>query len=141
MAALDADVGIGRFLKGEDAVDNRPYLTVVEEIAALAFMVAKIDGDSPGPFEIIIMQHTQCGAERFANPELQQAMRDRIGFDVAPHAIENHDQSPRDDIERLRSAPEVPSYVVVSGLLYDVKDGAIREVVAPTTLSSNHHQA
>ena len=120
---------------------GRVTRAVVEEIAALAFMVAKIDGDSPGPFEIIIMQHTQCGAERFANPELQQTMLDRIGIDVAPHAIKDHEQSLLEDIERLRSAPEVPAYVVVSGLLYDVKDGTIREVVTPTALSSDKHEA
>ncbi|MBE9554394.1 MAG: carbonic anhydrase, partial [Proteobacteria bacterium] len=32
---------------------------VVHEIAALAFIVAKMDGGEPGPFELVIMQHTQ----------------------------------------------------------------------------------
>lgn len=35
---------------------------VVHEIAALSFMVAKMDGAETGPFALIIMQHTHCGA-------------------------------------------------------------------------------
>ena len=42
--------------------------SVIEEVATLAFLVASMDGDKLGPFELILMQHTQCGAERFTAP-------------------------------------------------------------------------
>lgn len=109
---------------------------VVAEIAALAFLVAKMDGAEPGPFELIIMQHTQCGAERFADPDLQAALKEQLGVDVSSVAITDHEQSLREDVERLRSAPEVPGYIVVSGLIYDVRHGHIREVIAPAALAS-----
>lgn len=108
---------------------------VVQEIAALAFVVAEMDGDEPGPFELVIMQHTQCGAERFADPGLRCALKERIGVDVSSSAITDHEQSLREDVERLRSAPEVPGYIVVSGFIYDVQSGSIREVIAPATLA------
>lgn len=114
---------------------------VVHEIAALAFVVARMDGGKPGPFELIIMQHTQCGAERFADPGIQRALKEHVGVDVSSVAIADHEQSLREDVERLRSAPEVPGYIVVSGFIYDVKHGRVREVIAPAALAPEEHGA
>ena len=108
--------------------------TVIQELAALAFMVAKMAGDNPDPFELVLVQHTQCGAERFADPGFQQAIKAEIGVDVSSSAITDHEQSLRDDIERLRNAPEVPGYIIVSGFIYDVRNGTVREVIAPAAL-------
>lgn len=115
---------------------GRVTQAVIDEIATLAFIVARMDGDKPGPFELILMQHTQCGAERFADPGVQGAIKEKLGLDVSEVAITNHELSLREDIERLRNAPGVPAYIVVSGLLYDVRNGRVREVIAPTPLGS-----
>ncbi|WP_434111340.1 carbonic anhydrase [Methylocaldum sp. GT1TLB] len=109
---------------------------VVEEVATLAFMVAKMDGPEPRPWELVLMQHTKCGAERFADPDFQRVLKEHIGVDVSSSAIADHEQSLREDVERLRGAPGVPGYIVVSGLLYDVQNGRVREVFAPTPLGS-----
>lgn len=126
---------------GEAAVirnnGGRVTEAVVEEIAMLAFMVAKIDGPEPRPWELVLMQHTQCVAERFADPDLQRTLREHIGVDVSSLAIPDHEQSLREDVERLRSAANVPGYIVVSGYLYDVQHGHVREVVAPAALASS----
>lgn len=116
---------------------GRVTQAVIDEIAALAFVVARMDGDKPGPFELILMQHTQCGAERFADPGVQRAIKEKLGVDVSEVAITDHELSLREDVERLRNAPSVPGYIVVSGLLYDVRDGRVREVIAPTPLASS----
>lgn len=107
---------------------------VLNEITTLAFMVAKMEGDKPGPFEVVLMQHTKCGAERFADPQFQSMIQQRLGVDVSHSAITDHEQSLRDDVERLRRAQEIPRYVVVSGYLYDVQTGRVREVIAPAAL-------
>lgn len=107
---------------------------VIEELATLAFMVSMMDGAEPGPFELVIMQHTQCGAERFADPDFQGAIKQKLGIDVSSSAIANHEQSIKDDIERLRSSSNVPGYMVASGLIYDVKTGGIHEIVPPSAL-------
>lgn len=114
---------------------GRVTLEVVHEIAALAFMVAKMDGAERGPFELIIIQHTQCGAERFADPDFQRALKEHVGVDVSSVAITDHEQSLREDIERLRSAPEVPGHIIVSGFIYDVQTGQVRQVIAPAALA------
>lgn len=108
---------------------------VVHEIAALAFIVAKMDGAEPRPWDLVIMQHTQCGAERFADPDLQRALKEHVGVDVSSVAITDHELSLREDIERLRSAAEVPGHIVVSGFIYDVQHGSVREVIAPAALA------
>ncbi len=115
---------------------GRVTQAVVEEIAALAFLVAKIDGAEGGPFELIIIQHSECGAERFADPGLQNALKEKLGLDVSSIAIMDHKLSLQEDIERLRSAPEVPGHIVVSGFIYDVRTGRVREVVAPAALAA-----
>lgn len=107
---------------------------VIEEIATLVFMVSKMDGATPGPFEFIIMQHTHCGAERFADPGFQAAVKSTLGIDVAASAIDDHAQTLWQDVERLRKAPEIPDYVLVSGLLYDVRTGTIQVIVPPAPL-------
>jgi len=107
---------------------------VTDEIATLAFMVAMLDGDNPGPFELIIMHHTQCGAERFADPQFQSAVNTRLGIDVSLSAIVDHEESIKEDIDRLRHAPSLPDYVVGWGLIYDVKTGGLQRVVAPAPL-------
>lgn len=109
---------------------------VVEELAVMSFMVAMMDGAEPGPFEVVIIQHTQCGAERFADPDFQKIIKEHAGVDVSSAAIYDHEQSLREDVESLRSAPGVPEYVVVSGFIYDVKNGSVREVIAPTAAKS-----
>ena len=115
---------------------GRVTQAVVEELAAMSFMVAKMDGAEPGPFEVIIIQHTQCGAERFADPDFQKVLKEHVGVDVSATAISDHEQSLREDIERLRNAPGVPGYIVVSGLIYDVQNGRVREVIAPAALGA-----
>ena len=115
---------------------GRVTQSVIEELAAMAFMVAKMDAENPGPFEVIIMHHTQCGAERFADPKFQQMLKLEIGVDVSATAIHDHTQSLREDIEKLRNAPELPAHVIASGFLYDVKSGKVKEVSAPAFIKT-----
>lgn len=118
---------------------GRVTAAVVEELAAMSFMVAKMDGAEPGPFELVIIQHTQCGAERFADPDFQKVLKEHVGVDVSSTAISDHEGSLSDDIERLRNSPELPGYVVVSGFIYDVQTGLLREVIAPAALLAQAH--
>ncbi len=75
---------------------------------------------------------------RFADPSAQQALALRLGIApdevAAKMAITDPAQSVRDDIVRLRQAPGLPDTLVVSGLVYDVADGSVEQIVAPTPL-------
>lgn len=108
--------------------------SVLEEIATLSFMAAMMGGDKPGQFEVVIIQHTQCGAERFVDPGFQQAIKEKMGIDLSSTAISNHEQSLEDDLERLRNASQLPGYIIASGFIYDVQIGRVREVASPSPL-------
>ena len=81
--------------------------------------------------ELVIIQHTQCGMERFAVPEVAAKVTERFGTPdvVATYGIADVDQTVAADIERLRSHPTVPRELEVSGHVYDVATGRLREVV------------
>ncbi len=130
---LGLELGDGAVIRN---TGGRVTREVIEEIAALAFMVSKIEGGEPGPFQLVIMQHTNCGAERFADPEFQHALKAHVGVDVSSVAITDHEQSLHEDVERLRTAPELPGHITVSGLLYDVEQGRAREIIAPAPLAA-----
>lgn len=107
---------------------GRVTRAVIEEIATLAVMVTAITEGRETGFELILMQHTQCGAQRLADPELRSMLKNKIGIDVSDYAISNHADDLMTDIGRLASAPELPDTIEVSAMLYDVSDGTAREV-------------
>lgn len=103
---------------------------VIDEIATLVFMVGKMEGAVPGAFELVVMHHMQCGAERFADPQFQTAIKSAMNIDVGHLAITDHQHSVLEDIERLKNDPRIPDHLVASGVIYDVKTGLVAEVVA-----------
>ena len=104
------------------------------DIGVLWTLAGKLTGGKFRGFELAIVQHTDCGYERLANPELQAALSQRLGMDqseIGQLANGDHVASIRDDIEKLRASELVPNELVVSGHIYDVGDGRVREVVPP----------
>ena len=98
---------------------------VIQNLAVLS-EVARTAGADPEGFELILMQHTQCGVGRLAGPEYADALAAYFG--VSPEEVE--DKSPADpyegvrvDIEVLASNPLVPGTLSVTGLVYDLKTG------------------
>ena len=96
-----------------------------------------MQGEKFGGLSLVIVQHTDCGLERLGNPEFAAALSKRLG--VKQSQIDgltntDHEQSIRKDIERLRKSPLVSKELVVSGHIYQVEDGTIKEAVAPAAL-------
>ena len=86
---------------------------------------------------LVVIHHTDCGMGRLAIPAIQQQLAERLGVsndEVAAMAITDPTATVKDDIERLRNTPGTSDQLVVSGLVYDVADGTITEVVAPAPL-------
>lgn len=113
---------------------GRATRAVIDAIAVLAAMVGKLT-KAPPAFNVVLMQHTQCGAQNFANPEFQATLKEKLGIDVSESAISDHDTDLKGDIGRLRDAPVLPSTLTVSAVLYDVKTGQLSEIAAPATLA------
>jgi carbonic anhydrase len=84
-----------------------------------------------GTEEVIVLHHTDCGMLTFENPTLHGICQERLGADAS--AIDflpfsDLEQSVRDDVAAIRDSPLIPDDVAVSGFIYDVKTGRIREV-------------
>ncbi len=84
-----------------------------------------------------VVHHTDCGASRFANPQVRQKIDQAAGTGEAAIerlAITDPKISVAEDLDRLRAAPTLPDELVVGGYVYDVTDGRVREVIAPASL-------
>jgi carbonic anhydrase len=61
-----------------------------------------------------------------------EIIAERSGEDVSELeflTFRDLDQSVRDDVERIRSLSQIPADSTVSGHVYDVRTGTLREVV------------
>ncbi len=68
----------------------------------------------------------------FGNEDLTAKMKEYLGLDATGRdflPFSDPEQSVRDDVETLRSSDPIPDDVLVSGAIYDVRSGELREVV------------
>lgn len=84
-----------------------------------------------GTKEIVVLHHTDCGMLTFENEDLYKIVKEKLGEDVSDRdflPIADLEQSVVDDVNFLSGlkvlAPDTP----ISGAIYDVKTGAVREV-------------
>ena len=89
-----------------------------------------------GTREFAVIHHTDCGMSYFTNDELAQKIKEASGEDFSSTdflTFSDLDQSVRDDVARIRGlGGKLPAGVKVSGHVYDVTDGSLREVVSPS---------
>jgi carbonic anhydrase len=85
-----------------------------------------------GTREFAVIHHTDCGMAAFTDDVLREKIRDEKGVDVGETdylTFQDLDGSVREDVERIRGVESLPDGVSVSGYVYDVRTGRIREVV------------
>jgi carbonic anhydrase len=85
-----------------------------------------------GTSEIVVLHHTDCGMLTFSNEQLAAKVRDDLGADVSGQdflPFPDLEQSVRDDVAILRESPLIPKDIPISGAIYDVNTGEVREVV------------
>ena len=110
---------------------------VMKDLAILGVLGANMPGAVPMQPELVVIHHTDCGMSRMAVPAIQEQVAKKLGIsidEVAAMAITDPAISVQADIERLRNTPGTPDQLVVSGFVYDVKSGAVIEVVPPAPL-------
>ncbi len=110
---------------------------VMGDLAVLGVLAANMPGAGAMQPELVVIHHTDCGMSRLANPAIQEQVAKKLGLsvdDVAAMAINDPARTVQDDVERLRNTPGTPDQLVVSGFVYDVKNGTINQVVPPAPL-------
>ena len=84
-----------------------------------------------GTREIVVLHHTDCGAQTFNNEDFQEHLKCEFGVDVSGQdflPFQDIDESVREDMKLLRECPLIPDDVIISGAVYDVDTGCMREV-------------
>src|SRR5712692_4135855 len=86
-----------------------------------------------GTREFLVIHHTDCGMLTFTNEELQGKLQadtgaDASGIDFLPFA--DLEESVREDVRRIKGSPFISDDIAVSGFIYDVRTGLLKEVVA-----------
>ena len=84
-----------------------------------------------GTREIVVLHHTDCGAQTFKNEEFAAFLNQELGVDVSGQdflPFTDVEESVREDVELLRQSPLIPADVEISGAVYDVDTGRMTEV-------------
>lgn len=84
-----------------------------------------------GTREIVVLHHTDCGAQTFTNEDFAKHIHRELGVDVAGQdflPFEDVEDSVREDMEMLLQSPLIPDDVMISGAIYDVDTGLMTQV-------------
>ena len=84
-----------------------------------------------GTREIVVLHHTDCGAQTFENGPFQEYLKEELGVDVSDQdflPFQDIDESVREDMRLLQETPLIPDDVVISGAVYDVDTGRMTVV-------------
>ncbi len=76
--------------------------------------------------------HTDCGMLTFSTEDLTAKIKEDLGVDTIGRdflPFSDLEQSVRDDGETLRNSDLIPDDISISGAIYDVQTGELRELV------------
>ena len=82
--------------------------------------------------EILVIQHTDCGQNRFSNDDIRHHLLAHLGIDSGETdflTFSDLHESVRGDVEAIRSSPLLPKDIRVSGMIFDVATGLLHPVV------------
>lgn len=85
-----------------------------------------------GTREIVVLHHTDCGAQTFTNEDFVVQLKRDLGVDVTGQdflPFTDIEESVREDIALLKQSPLIPDDVEISGAVYDVDTGRMTEVI------------
>ena len=84
-----------------------------------------------GTQEAFVIAHSDCGMLTFTNDDLHGKLADEVGADATDVdflPFSDLDDSVRSSVERVRSSDLLPESFAVTGYVYDVGSGSLREV-------------
>lgn len=118
-------------------VGGRVNDEVINDVAFVAQIAEIVNPDGNEPlFEVAVIHHNQCGTMALSSDEFRTTYARRIGVeeaDLRDHAVLDPAKTVAIDVERLLTAPAIPSRVLVSGHVYDVSTGLIETVLPART--------
>lgn len=106
---------------------------IIEHIAFIAGVAKKqrLECDEDPVLEVVILHHTDCGAENFTDPMVRKALAEGTGVSevtYASFAIHDHETALREDLEKLRASPLIADFVQVAGFIVDHETGRAKSL-------------
>lgn len=92
-------------------------------------------------FELILMQHTDCGIRHFVGPDTRDGLAAFLGCTVDElddKSVTDPYGAVRIDIDTLAANPLIPDTLSVTGLVYDVHTGRAELVERRSPLRAGH---
>ncbi len=107
----------------------------LQTMAALR-AIAEAEGGTPGPgWNLVLLQHTDCGITRLGGrPDLVAGTFGIDAADLPSKAVNDPRAAVAADVAEIRANPFLPPGLIVSGLVYDVRTGLIETAAAPVQL-------
>lgn len=89
-----------------------------------------------GTEEVLVIKHTKCGMLGFKSDDLHGIVKEKLGDDAGKEiagldfqTFTGLEEAVKDDVEYLNKAKAIPDAVKVSGWIYDVTNGSVKQVV------------
>jgi carbonic anhydrase len=85
-----------------------------------------------GTQEFAVIAHTDCGMLTFSNDDLHGKLEEATGADASDidfRPFPDLQESVRGSLQAVRESPLLPDGIEISGWVYDVRSGALTEVV------------
>ena len=84
-----------------------------------------------GTREVVVLHHTDCGAQTFENADFVADLEDRFQVDLQNQdflPFKDVEESVRQDVALLKSSPLISEDIAIFGAVYDVDTGRISPV-------------
>ncbi len=118
-------------------IGGRVTPDLLEQLALLG-RIGQVAGATPGSggeFNLIVLQHTDCGITRLAgDPAMLTEYFQVSEADLQGKAVTDPRAAVAMDIAALRAIPALPGDWLLSGLVYDVATGLAEIVVPPAPI-------
>ena len=111
---------------------------LLEQMGLLGRIV-EVAGEAPGgEFNLIVLQHTDCGITRLAgDPAMLTHYFGIPETDLPAKTVMDPRAAVTADVAILRSIPALPAEWLLSGLVYDVATGLAEIVVPPAPIRAS----
>ena len=102
--------------------------------------IGQVAGQIPGgggEFNIVVLQHTDCGITRLAEEPAMLTQYFQIReAELQSKAVHDPRAAVAIDVAALREVPSLPGGWLLSGLVYDVATGLVEVVVPPSPIQN-----
>ena len=134
IAAMGLRNGDAKIIKNAGGVISSPFST---EVRSLLVGIYEL-----GVEDVMVLGHTDCGAQHISGPDMVEAMRSRgipersieacryfdVDFDKWLCGFDSVEESVRRSVAVLRNHPLIPEDVRISGFIIDSVTGELTEV-------------